>query len=202
MKADHRFEMALENFKTTCFKVLPNLYQKEFELIAPHLSLKSFTKGELILRENEVCDKIFFLNKGFVRMYYVDENGNEINYRFTDSCNFFVDFQSFLIKKPSRFFWQAMQKVEVITISYQIVQEIYKTSATWNLFGRLMAEQVYLQLNERVEMLLFMQPEERYMQMLQKYPNIISQVPQLHIASFLGIKPETLSRIRKRLSKR
>ena len=202
MKVDDRFEMTLDNFKTACFLILPNLQPQEFELITPHLFIKSYTKGELILHENQVCDKIFFLNKGFVRMYYVDNNGNEINYRFTDSGNFFVDFQSFLTKKPSRFYWEAVQNIEVITISYQAVQEIYKASNTWNLFGRLMAEQVYLQLNERVEMLLFMQPEERYLQMLQKYPNIINQVPQLHIASFLGIKPETLSRIRKRLARR
>jgi CRP-like cAMP-binding protein len=202
MKADLNFEMALDNFKTACFLVLPGLQQHEFELIIPHLFSKSYAKGELILRENEVCDKIFFLNKGFVRMYYIDSNGNEINYRFTDSGNFFVDFQSFLTKKPSRFYWEAMQKSEVITISYQVTQEIYKTSDTWNIFGRLMAERVYLQLNERVEMLLFMQPEERYTQMLQKYPDIINQVPQLHIASYLGIKPETLSRIRKRLARR
>ena len=193
--------MILDNFKTACFRILPNLQPQEFEMIMPHLSLKSYQKGELILKDGEVCDKIFFLNKGFVRMFYIDNNGNEINYRFTDSGNFFVDFKSFLTKKPSHFYWEAMHKAEVITTSYQVVQEIYKTSNTWNLFGRLMAEQVYLQLNERVEMLLFMQPEERYLQMLQKYPNIISQVPQLHIATFLGIKPESLSRIRKRLSK-
>lgn len=200
MIEDNRFEIMLGNFKKACFTVLSTLEEKDFELIIPQLSQKTYAKGDLILHENEVCDKIFFLDKGFVRMYYLDENGNEINYRFTDCQNFFVDFQSFLTKNPSRFYWQAIQKVEVITISYQQVQDIYKKSNIWNLFGRLMAEQVYLQLNERVEILLFMQPTERYMQMLQKYPNIISQVPQLHIASYLGIKPETLSRIRKKLA--
>jgi len=153
------------------------------------------------LHENEIYDKIFFLDKGFARMFYLDSNGNEINYRFTDSGNFFVDFQSFLTKKPSRFYWEVMHRAEVMIISYHGVQEIYKISESWNLFGRLMAEQVYLQLNERVEILLFMQPEERYLYMLKNYPNIISQIPQLHIATYFGMKPETLSRIRRRLSK-
>lgn len=202
MIVDDRFEIMLHNFKTACRIVLPSLQQEDFEMIIPELSQKTYAKGELILHENEVCDKIFFLDKGFVRMYYLDKNGDEINYRFTDCQNFFLDFQSFLTKRPSLFYWQAIQKVEVLTISYQEVQDVYKKSNTWNLFGRLIAEQVYLQLNERVEMLLFMQPMERYMQMLQKYPNIISQIPQLHIASFLGIKPETLSRIRKKMASR
>ena len=192
----------LVNFKASCVMVLPSLRKEDFEIITPLLLEKSYAKGELILRENEICNTIFFLNKGFVRMYYIDKTGNEINYRFTDTGHFFVDFQSFLTKKPSRFYWEAMQNVQVISISYAAVQEAYVKSNTWNLFGRLIAEQVYLQLNERVEMLLFMQPEERYMQMIEKYPGIINQVSQRHIASFLGIQPETLSRIRKRLVKR
>ncbi|MBE5320339.1 Crp/Fnr family transcriptional regulator [Pedobacter sp. MR2016-19] len=202
MEVDQRLDSKLDAFKKACIQVLPGLQQKDFDLITPHLRMKLYDKGDLVLSANQVCDHIFFLNIGFVRMYYLDDNGNQINYRFTEDGNFFVDFQSFLTKKPSRFSWEAMQKIEVITIAYQAVQEIYLASNTWNIFGRVMAEQVYLQLNERVEMLLFMQPEERYLQMLLKYPNIINQLPQLHIASYLGIKPETLSRIRKRIVKR
>ncbi|MBC6112632.1 Crp/Fnr family transcriptional regulator [Pedobacter sp. CCM 8938] len=202
MGIDQKFESDLDAFKKACLRILPSLQPADFDLIMPYLHRRYYDKGDLILSANEVCEKIFFLNTGFVRMYYLDDNGNQINYRFTESGNFFVDFQSFLTKKPSRFYWEAMQKIEVITIVDQAVQEIYLASNTWNNFGRLMAEQVYLQLNERVEMLLFMQPEARYLQMLSKYPNITNQLPQLHIASYLGIKPETLSRIRKRIVKR
>ncbi|MES2829802.1 MAG: Crp/Fnr family transcriptional regulator [Bacteroidota bacterium] len=202
MKGSHISELTLERFKQACLSILPSLQEEDFELIKPHLSKKSFKKGDLVSYENAVFDKIFFLDSGFVRMFYLDKNGNEINYRFTDKGNFFVDFQSFLTKKPSRFYWQAVQKLEVVMIYYSAVQEIYTQSNRWNLFGRIMAEQVYLQLNERVETLLFMQPDERYLQMLEKHPAIIRQVPQLHIASYLGVKPETLSRIRKRLINR
>ena len=158
MGLDQRLDAKLEAFKKACFQVLPDLQEKDFDLITPHLRIKSYDKGDLVLRASQVCDNIFFLNTGFVRMYYLDDNGNQINYRFTEGGNFFVDFQSFLTKEPSRFYWEAMQKIEVITIAYQAVQEIYLASNTWNVFGRVMAEQVYLQLNERVEMLLFMQP--------------------------------------------
>jgi CRP-like cAMP-binding protein len=202
MKAENRVELMLEAFKQACFRVLPSLQQADFDLIMPHLKLKSFNKGDLVLKAEEVCNHIFFLPTGLVRMYYLDADGNQINYRFTEGGNFFVDFQSFLTKKPSHFYWEAMERIEVLTITHQAVQEIYQQSATWSTFGRIMAEQVYLQLNERVEMLLFMQPEARYLQMQSKYPNLIGKVAQLHIASYLGIKPETLSRIRKRMVKR
>ncbi len=174
----------------------------DFELLLPFLRKRVEKKGAFLLREGEVCKNVFFLLKGFVRMYYVDFDGNEINYRFTDNSSFFIDFQSFLTQKPSRYNWQAMQDLELFTISVTDVHSVYKTSFAWNNFGRLMAEQVYLQLNERVDMLLFMKPEDRYLYLLNHQPQLFNRVSQFHLSSYLGIKPELLSRIRKRLSKK
>ncbi len=135
-------------------------------------------------------------------MYYIDFYGNEINYRFTDQNNFFVDFQSLLLQKQSRYYWQAMEDSALFILPYKEVQQLYKTSSAWNNFGRLTAEHVYLQLNERVDMLLFMKPEERYLYLLKNHPNLLSHVSQFHLSSYMGIKPESLSRIRKRLSEK
>ena len=173
---------------------------EDFENLLPFLKRKMARKGELILQENRVCRHIFFLSAGFVRMYYLDNEGREINYRFTSRGNFFVDFQSFLTQQPSRYCWEAMQDAELLQISFASVQHIYQLYAPWNHFGRVMAEHVYLQLNERVEMLLFMSPEERYRHIVNTNPGLISQVSLLHLSSYLGIKPESLSRIRKRIS--
>ena len=128
------------------------------------------------MREGEVCKNIFFLINGFVRMYYINFAGSEINYRFTDKNNFFVDSQSFLIQKPSRYYWQAIEDSELFILPYKDVRQLYNTSSGWNNFGRLMAEHVYLQLNERVDMLLFMKPEERYLHLLTNHPNLMNQV--------------------------
>ena len=178
------------------------MFSSDFELLLPLLQKKTIKKHDYILRESEVCKNIFFLINGFVRMYYMDFDGNEINYRFTSEGNFFVDFQSFLTQKPSRYYWQAMQDSEVFKLPYEDVQHLYHTSFTWNNFGRLMAEHVYLQLNERVDMLLFMKPKERYLYLINNYPDLLNQVSQLHLSSYIGIKPESLSRLRKRLSKK
>lgn len=174
----------------------------DFDILLSLLQKKIVKKDEYILREGDVCRNVFFLLTGFVRMYYVDWEGNEISYRFTEKGNFFVDFQSFLTQQPSHYYWQATQDSAMFSLPYEEVQKIYKISPAWNNFGRLMAERVYLQLNERVEMLLFMKPEERYLYVLVKQPQLLSHMSLFHLASYLGIKPESLSRIRKRLSRK
>lgn len=190
-----------DSLKKTICAIMP-MSSSDFEVMLPLLQKKTIKKQQHILKEGEICKDIFFLINGFVRMYYIDFDGSEINYRFTDKSNFFVDFQSFLTQKPSRYYWQAMQDSEVFTFPYKDVQQLYNTSSAWNNFGRLMAEHVYLQLNERVDMLLFMKPEERYIYLINNYPDLLNQVSQFHLSSYLGIKPESLSRLRKRLSQK
>ena len=167
--------------------------------IGMHQSLK---KKDNLLIEGEVCKHIYYISKGFFRMYYIDLEGNEINTRFTEQDNFMVDFQSFLTQKPSRYYWQAMEDAEIISFAFDDVQRLYTSSAAWQKFGRLIAEHVYLQLNERVEMLRFMSPQERYLFLMETRPELFNQISQFQMASYLGIKPESLSRLRKRLFKK
>ncbi|MEO5888950.1 MAG: Crp/Fnr family transcriptional regulator [Ferruginibacter sp.] len=176
--------------------------ETDMELLPSILEYRQVKKNEYILREGEICKNVYFLTKGFLRMFFVDYNGNEVNYRFTFDNNFFVDFQSFLLQKPSHFFWQAMQDSELLILPGTEIKQLYATSPAWNNFGRLVAEKVYLQMNERVEMLLFMTPEERYNHLMATQPEIFSMVSQFHISSYLGVKPESLSRLRKRLLKK
>ncbi len=134
---------------------IATMSSSDFKILLPLLQNRTIKKEDYILKEGDVCRNIFFLLNGFVRMYYVDFDGNEISYRFTDKGNFFVDFQSLLTQQPSHYYWQATQDSELLVFSYQEVQQVYKKSPAWNNFGRLMAERVYLQLNERVDMLLY-----------------------------------------------
>lgn len=199
MKEKYFSEQDIATFKKSICAIR-EMSSSDFELLLPLLQERSVKKQDYILREGEVCKNVFFLINGFVRMFYIDFDGNEINYRFTDKNNFFVDFQSFLIQKPSRYYWQAMQDSELFILSYNDGQHFYNTSAAWNNFGRLMAEHVYLQLNERVDMLLFTKPQERYLHLLNNQPHLFNQVSQFHLSSYMGIKRESLSRLRKRLS--
>ncbi len=174
----------------------------DFELLDKITLAMQVKKGAYLLEQGQICKHIFFLEKGFFRMYYVDPKGNQINYRFTVEGNFLVDFQSFLTQKPSRYYWQAMQDARVLAFKHGDVQTIYQQSRNWEHFGRLMAEQVYQQMNARVEMMQFLTPEQRYENLLETQPELFNQVSNFHLSSYLGIKPESLSRIRKRLFKK
>ncbi len=174
----------------------------DFELLDKITLAMQVKKGGYLLEQGKICKHIFFLEKGFFRMYYVDPKGNQINYRFTNEGNFLVDFQSFLTQKPSGYYWQAMQDAQVLAFKYSDVQTMYQQSRNWEHFGRLMAEQVYQQMNARVEMMQFLTPEQRYGHLLETQPELFNQVSNFHLSSYLGIKPESLSRIRKRLLKK
>lgn len=183
-------------------KRIMGMNDADIQLLLPIIQYRKIKKHEFLLKEGEVCKHVYFLTDGFFRMFYVDNNDNEINYRFANKNNFVVDFQSFLLQKPAHFYWQAMQNSILVALPHADIHRIYASSAAWNNFGRLIAERVYLQLNERVEMLLFMTPEERYKHLLNTQPELFSQISQFNLSSYLGVKPESLSRLRKRILKK
>lgn len=175
---------------------------EDFALLDGMTSAFVRPKAATLLEPGQVCSHVYFLTKGFFRMYYVDPDGREINYRFAFPNGFMADFQSFLTRKPSRYYWQAMQAAEGVAFRYADVQRAYQQSRNWERFGRLIAEQVYQQVNERIELLQFLSPEQRYLHVITTQPDLVKRVSQFHLSSYLGITPESLSRIRRRLDEK
>lgn len=167
--------------------------------LAPLATARAVPKGAYLLAPGQVCEHVFFARSGLLRLYYVDAEGREVNCRFTAAPGFLTDFQSFLSQQPSRYYWQALQASEVLAFRHADVQRLYRESAGWERFGRLMAEYVYQQVNERLELLQFMTPTQRYEHLRATRPALLGQVSQFQLASYLGIQPESLSRIRRRL---
>ncbi len=166
--------------------------EKEFR----HLKAK-----EYFLKEGDICREIAFVNKGVLRMYYLSPEGKEINTMFFFEHDFMTAYQSLLLQQPGRYFIRALTDCEVITVAYPTLQHAYEHSHLWNKFGRLIAERSYIISEKRTESLLFYSAEERYLNLVRTYPRVFEQVPLYHIASYLGIERESLSRLRKRLSK-
>jgi len=157
---------------------------------------------ELYLREGEVCREMGFIENGTMRMYYMSNDGEEINVDFFFENDFATSYQSFIMQTPGKYYIQALTDCELTTVSYASLQHAYNSSPQWQQFGRIIAERVFIRAEQRKENLMFLDAEQRYLDLLATRPKILEQVPLYHIASYLGIKRESLSRLRKKIARK
>ena len=188
------------------FKILKNwltqvsfLTEKDCSFFEPYLKTKNYKAKEYFLNEGKICQEIGFVNKGCFRTYYLAD-GKEINTYFAFENEFVTDYVSFLQSKPSRYFIQALEEAEIVTFNLSALQNAYNQSQNWERFGRMIAEQSYILTSQRVERFLFLDGEQRYLDLLKHQPHIFDRIPLYHIASYLGLERESLSRIRKKIA--
>jgi CRP-like cAMP-binding protein len=167
----------------------------------PFWRTRKIARGEFFNMQNFVCTDLGLVLKGIFRIYYIDpDTEEEHNVFFFTEGQFVVSFRSFIHQYPCHYYIQAMEDAEIIAIKYHNLQELYKKHAAWEHFGRLLAELFFNYSQARTEELLFLNPEKRYLKLLEEHPGIVDRIALYHISSYLGIKNPSLSRIRKRLS--
>jgi CRP/FNR family transcriptional regulator, anaerobic regulatory protein len=172
--------------------------EEEWNLHRDFLSRRFLKKGEFLLREGEVCDQVSFINKGSFRVS-ASIKDKEVSHFFFFENEYATDYESFLTRTPTRENIQAMEDSEVMNLNYKNMQVLYEKIPAWQKYGRLIGEYAFLMSSQRVKELFYYSPEELYLKLMKERPKIIERVPQQYIASYLGIQPESLSRIRKRL---
>ncbi len=187
-----------DRLKTSLERLLP-LSREEFIAFAMLLTERRLVKREPLLRAGEVCNQIAFVNQGCLRYYYL-KDGNEFNGQFFFEGAWVGDYQSFLTGQPSIQYIDALEDANLLVISRADLQRLYTEQPRFERFGRLLAENVVVGSQRRTASLLFDTPEERYLKLITERPKVVERIPLHHIASYLGIKPESLSRIRKRLA--
>ncbi len=159
---------------------------------------RTLRKKELLLREGDVCRFAAFVRTGCLRYFYSVE-GAEHTGQFFFENSWYTDYASFLTGEPTRQSIQALEPTELFLLHRDDLEALYRTHPTFERFGRVMAERAFLGVRHRTEFLTNLSAEERYRQLLRERPKVLERVPQHYIASYLGVKPESLSRIRKRL---
>ena len=176
-----------------------SLTENEWLPFQEGLVKKRVPKGCYLIEAGQVCDYVAFINKGLFRTLCI-VNEAEVTYNFSFDGNFITDYSSFVTRTPTIEFHQALEDAEVLMLSYARMQQIYTTIPQWEKFGRLIAEFILVRMVERNRSMLFLNAEEQYLELMKTRPKVIANIPQHYIASYLGIQPESLSRIRKRLS--
>ncbi|SIQ85957.1 Crp/Fnr family transcriptional regulator [Pontibacter lucknowensis] len=176
------------------------LTEEEQELIKSYLTLKKLRKKQYLLQEGDVCKVIAFVEKGALRAYSVDENSNEHIIQFGLEGWTISDLYSFLTGEPATYNIDALEDSELVLISKSAHEELLQTMPKYETFTRLNITGAYLAMQRRLTSIISASVEERYQDFINLYPHIVQRVPQHMIASYMGLTPETLSRIRKRIS--
>lgn len=173
---------------------------EEQELIKSYLSVKKIRKRQYLIQDGDVDKIIAFVEKGALRSYSVDDNGNEHIAQFAIEGWFISDLYSFLTGEPATYNIDALEDSELVVISRSANEELLARSPKYQAFLFQQITGAYIALQKRITSSNSLSPEERYKNFITTYPDIVQRVPQHMIASYLGVKPETLSRIRKRMT--
>jgi CRP-like cAMP-binding protein len=166
----------------------------------PYLQPELIQKGQYFVKAGRIADRIGFVNQGLLRSFY-NIKGKETTTFFQLPGTLAAALASFLQMKPAFENIQAMEDSELIIIKRKDLLKLYKESWKWQQVGRVITESYYVIMEKRLISLQTMTAQERYRLFLQNYPELLNTVPLYYIASYLGISPETLSRIRKNQNK-
>jgi len=168
-------------------KVIERLFKK-----------KVFRQGEHFLEAGTTCRYVGFIESGLVR-YYTSNGDDEKTYYFSKEGAFICDYQSFLPQQPSTRSIQALEPAVVYRITHSNLQQPYRELEHGERFGRLVIERVFIDAIRHVTSMYNDTPETRYREFLTLHPDIGQRVPQYYVASYIGVKAPSLSRIRKRI---
>jgi len=178
------------------------LTDEEFSISAKYFVPKSLKKHQFLLNEGDVCKNLGFVNNGCLREYTIDSKGTEHIIQFAIEDWWVSDLHSFLSGLPATYNIDAIQDSEVLLLEKSAREELLDNCPKMERFFRLLLESNYVATHNRINDTLSTSAEERYLKFIKTYPKLFEQVPQNQIASYLGITPQSLSRIRKEITQK
>ncbi|PRX70969.1 CRP-like cAMP-binding protein [Cohnella sp. SGD-V74] len=174
--------------------------ENEWEAFRKLCSIQTVAKNAHWVRENEPVDAIAFCAKGLFRLYYATPDGGEFNKSFCSAHDFVASYGALLAGSPSHFSIQALADSLLLTVRYSDFRALYDRHPCWERLGRILVEQLYMKKELREREFLLLSAEARYLKFLERYGPLETLIPQYHVASYLGITPVALSRIRRKLT--
>ncbi len=186
-----------DKLKTYC-KAAVSLTEDELKLIDTYFEEKELKKKNFLLQNGKVCNFIGFIANGTIRHFHI-KDGIEKTCDISFENSWVTDFQSFTHGTCCIMNLQAMEDTTIFIIRKENLYKLYAECNRYETFGRLMAEQVAQRATEIAMSLSSDKPEERFKNLIKKQPDLFQRIPQKYIANFLGVSPESLSRIRSRI---
>jgi len=187
-------EVLITHFKN--YFPLNKIERNEIEKLFTERTIK---RRGFILQQGDVCRNFSFIVEGCLKMYAVDQSGKEHNLQFVAENDWITDIKSFYAEKPSGVYIEAIEPTKILQIKHPDLLYLYTNFPKFDRNFRIILEQKYIELQNRVLQSISSTADERYQSFLEQYPGLSQRLPNTQIASYLGITPEFLSKIRKDL---
>lgn len=171
------------------------------QLIASKIKQRQLAPSEMLHRAGSICNFEGYIHKGMVRSYF-NINGNDRIIEFAHERQWVCDFKSLLSQTVSNINIQAIEPTEVYLFAKYDLDILNIEIPNWDKLGKLFYEKLFVEKEKLIESLLVHTPEQRYLHLMDKQPQLIKRIPQYYLAQYVGVKPESLSRIRKRIAQR
>lgn len=184
--------------KAYFLRLVPTLSEEAWAAYESYIEVQHYRKGDIILKPDDVCRYVWFLNKGLVRTYYIVD-GREVINGFIPAGEFASEYGSFIQQQPTVRYLDALADCEMLGLRYDQMQDLYARFPEFQVIGRKMAEFLFTVFDSNNASLVTMSAEDRYLRMVRMGNPLLQDVPQYMLASYLGITPEHLSRIRKKI---
>lgn len=172
------------------------LDDEEFDLLRKNLVAETYKKDSHLIQSGQICKFTYFVHRGLLRLYDINEKGLEKNTLFAIEEWWVSDLYSFHSQKPGNYFLQALEDTEVLQLSKHAMENLLLEIPKLERFFRILHINAFIAQQERVMFMISKTAEERYRDFIQKYPDAEQRIPQKQIASYLGITPEFLSRMK------
>jgi len=194
-----------KTFKSNFEKYLVETFKIERSAVAEcgdFASIKNIEKGQILVRTGESSRNWFFVEKGLLRQYFIDKRGKEHILYFAPENWLVGDRNSAFFNRPTQYIVEAIEDTTIMVLDINFAVRLSERFNSAIVDSDLLLQRHILQLQKRISLLLGATAEERYMDFISTYPNMLQRVPQWMIASYLGITPESLSRVRRELAKK
>lgn len=175
------------------------LNAEETQFLKERVPVKSSGKGAFLLKDGEVSREFFYLIKGCVRLFYWVDGEEKTAFFYTEN-SFVSSYQSYVKQQPANHNLQCLEDSIVAVFDHSVASELLAFSPKFELLARTMMEEELIVYQDIIASFVSNAPEERYQRLVATNPELVNRIPQYQLASFLGVRPESLSRIRKRLA--
>jgi CRP/FNR family transcriptional regulator, anaerobic regulatory protein len=172
-----------------------------FSKLDSQLRKRTIEKGDYLFSEGEVCQFIGFIIKGCFRIFILKDD-KEITFDFFVENRPIGDYESYFRKQPTQFYVQAIEPSEILILNDVCFGLLFEEPLNGQRLQRIVVETLFFRFRDKLLSLYLDEPEERYCNLLQAEPALLQRIPQYHLASYLGIEPESLSRLKRRISSR